>query len=117
MSNQLIALNLDFTKEASSQQLPGYKNAGAADAGFGAWLGGLMSAVLFLGAILVFFYLIWGGIEWITSGGDKGKTEAARTKITTAVTGLIVLASSTAVIMIVQRFLGVCFLKFGGASC
>ena len=59
-----------------------------------------------IAAVLVFFYLIWGGIEWITSGGDKGKTESARNKITSAVIGLIVIASSYAVLTLALNFLG-----------
>ncbi|MBU0974798.1 pilin [Patescibacteria group bacterium] len=64
-----------------------------------------LNFVLILGALLVFMYLIWGGIEWITSGGDKGKTESARNKITAAVVGLIVVASAWAVLMLVLGFL------------
>lgn len=66
----------------------------------------LLQFVLALAALLVFFYLIWGGIEWITSGGDKGKTEKARDKITAAVIGLIVLAASWAILMLILTFLG-----------
>lgn len=65
-----------------------------------------LNFVMVLGALLVFMYLIWGGIEWITSGGDKGKTESARNKITSAVIGLIVLAASWAILGLVLRFLG-----------
>ncbi|MBP7842983.1 hypothetical protein KA017_03180 [Candidatus Woesebacteria bacterium] len=65
----------------------------------------LLNFVMVLGALLVFMYLIWGGIEWITSGGDKGKTEAARGKITAAVIGLIVLAASWAILGLVLNFL------------
>lgn len=66
-----------------------------------------LNFVMLLGALLVFMYLIWGGIEWITSGGDKGKTESARNKITAAVIGLIVLAASWAILGLVLSFLGV----------
>lgn len=64
-----------------------------------------LNFVLIIGALLVFMYLIWGGIEWITSGGDKGKTESARNKITAAIVGLIVLASSWAILLLVLGFL------------
>ncbi|MCL4208728.1 hypothetical protein KJZ63_03825 [Patescibacteria group bacterium] len=63
--------------------------------------------VLVIAALLVFLYLIWGGIEWITSGGDKGKTESARNKITAAVIGLIVVAASFAILQLALTFLGV----------
>lgn len=67
----------------------------------------ILRITLAIAALLVFFYLIWGGIEWITSGGDKGKTEKARDKITASIIGLIILAASWAIIQIVLRFLGV----------
>ena len=65
-----------------------------------------LNFVMVLGALLVFMYLIWGGIEWITSGGDKGKTESARNKITAAVLGLVILAASWAILGLVLKFLG-----------
>jgi hypothetical protein len=65
-----------------------------------------LTFVMVLGALLVFMYLIWGGIEWITSGGDKAGTESARNKITAAVVGLIILAASWAILGLVLKFLG-----------
>lgn len=73
---------------------------------FGGLLNGVLSFVLVIAALLVFFYLILGGIEWITSGGDKGKTEAARNKITAAIIGLIILAAAYAILTIALNFLG-----------
>ncbi|HCC84478.1 MAG TPA: hypothetical protein DEP87_02250 [Candidatus Pacebacteria bacterium] len=73
---------------------------------FGGLMNGLISFVMVIAAVLVFFYLIWGGIEWITSGGDKGKTESARNKITSAVIGLIVIAASYAILTLALNFLG-----------
>lgn len=114
MSQKLIALTLDIAKEAVTQQVPGSANLISTDAGFGKWMSGLLSFVMVIGSILVLVYLLWGGIEWITSGGDKGKVDAARTKITNAVIGIIVLGASTAILSLVQKFLGICFLKIGG---
>ncbi len=80
------------------------------DSGYASNIGNLISAllnlVMVIAAILVFLYLIWGGIEWITSGGDKSKTEGARNKITAAVIGLIVLAASYAILQLALHFLG-----------
>lgn len=67
----------------------------------------ILRAVMLIAGLLVFVYLIWGGIEWITSGGDKGKTENARNKITAAVIGLVILAASYAIFQIVLSLLGV----------
>lgn len=80
------------------------------DRGYALSLGNLISSllnfVMIIAAILVFLYLIWGGIEWITSGGDKAKTESARNKITSAIIGLIVLAASWAVLQLALQLLG-----------
>ena len=65
----------------------------------------ILKFVMAIGLLLVFMYLIWGGIDWITSGGDKGKTEGARNKITAAVIGLIVLAAAYAILQIAFGFL------------
>ncbi len=73
---------------------------------FGGLINGVLSFVMVLAALLVFFYLILGGIEWITSGGDKGQTEKARNKITSAVIGLIILAASYAILQLLFNFLG-----------
>ncbi len=72
----------------------------------GTLISGLLNFVIIIAALLVFIYLLWGGIEWITSGGDKGKTESARNKITSAIIGLIVLAAAWALLTIVLNFLG-----------
>lgn len=73
---------------------------------FGKLINGVLSFVMVIAALLVFMYLIWGGIEWITSGGDKSKTESARSKITSAVIGLVVVAASYAILTLALNFLG-----------
>ncbi|HQM15694.1 MAG TPA: hypothetical protein PLM16_00595 [Candidatus Woesebacteria bacterium] len=78
--------------------------------GFAKSLGSIFSSalnlVVLIAAVLVFLYLIMGGIEWITSGGDKGQTEKARNKITAAIIGLIILAASYALLQLVLSLLG-----------
>lgn len=73
---------------------------------FGNLISFVLRAVLAIGALLVFGYLVMGGIEYITSGGEKGKTESARNKITAAVVGLIILAASWAILNLALSFLG-----------
>lgn len=72
----------------------------------GSLINGVLSFVMVIAALLVFGYLIMGGIEWITSGGDKTKTEDARNKITAAVVGLVILAASYAILILILNFLG-----------
>ena len=79
----------------------------AFDISVGDLLTTLLNLVLVIAAILVFAYLIWGGLEWITSGGDKSKTESARNKITAAIVGLVVLVASYAILQLVLQILGI----------
>ena len=68
---------------------------------------GIVQGALLIAALLVFLYLIWGGIQWITSGGDKSKTQEARDRITAALVGLAVVAAAWAVMLIIQYFFGI----------
>ena len=76
--------------------------------------GGLLKTVITLvivvAALLTLFYLVMGAISWITSGGDKGKVEEARNKITAAVIGLLILAAVWAIFNLVLT------IAFGGAG-
>jgi hypothetical protein len=56
--------------------------------------GGILSAViqvmLIIAIISSLFFLIWGGIRYTTSGGDKGKVDQARGTLIAAIIGLII---------------------------
>ncbi len=73
---------------------------------FGTMFNSMLNVVMLIAALLVFAYMIWGGIEWITSGGDKSKAESARNKLTAAIIGLVIVAASYAVVTMVIQFLG-----------
>lgn len=64
---------------------------------------------LLLGAagIIAFFFLLWGGIQWILAGGDKEGTEKARKRITNALIGLAVVFSAYALIFIIKALFGI----------
>lgn len=70
-----------------------------------------VGTLLILAALLAFFFLILGGIQWITSGGDKSGMEAARNKITHAIVGLIIVGAAWAIMLLVQNFLGTTFIS------
>lgn len=73
---------------------------------FGSLISSVLSIVMVVALLLVLLYLVLGGIEWITSGGDKGKTEGARNKITAAIIGIIILAAAYALVQLVAYVLG-----------
>jgi hypothetical protein len=72
----------------------------------GRFIQALIGLIFIVAALLVFVFLVWGGIQWMTSGGDKGATEAARNRITAALIGLGIVAVSWALVAIVGRFFG-----------
>ena len=67
----------------------------------------LVSIFLLLGSLFFFFFILWGAVEWISSGGDKGKIEAARTRITNSVIGLAILYSTWAIVNVISTFFGI----------
>ena len=73
----------------------------------------IVSVAFILASIAFFVFLVWGGIEWITSGGDKTKTEQARNRITNALVGLAIVAASYAVMRLISYFFGVNVLDAG----
>lgn len=68
---------------------------------------GLINVVLIVAAVVFFFILVIGGIRWITSGGDKANTEAARNQITAALVGLVIVFAAWAIIELLQTFFGI----------
>ncbi len=67
----------------------------------------LVSLGFVIGAVVFFFILLTGAIQWMTSGGDKGATETARKRLTNAFIGLIILFSLFAIINLIESFLDV----------
>ena len=67
----------------------------------------LINGAILLSALAVLLYLILGGFQWLTSGGDKGKTEAARNKITAALIGLLIVIASWAIFNLILQFFGI----------
>lgn len=66
---------------------------------------------LVAGVIVSVLFIIWGGINWITSNGDKQKLASARARITWAIIGLVIMLISFLIINMIGYFLGVELLK------
>ncbi len=109
--------NVDF-QSAAVGVLPGVDANTAANpqAGFGCLISSLLSISMAIAALMLLLYLIMGGIQWISSEGDKGKIEKARGRITSAIMGIIILSASVAILTFVQNFLGISTLNFGGSN-
>ncbi|MFH1244816.1 MAG: hypothetical protein V1487_04585 [bacterium] len=65
------------------------------------------SAVILIAGLLTFAYMVYGGVTWISAGGDKTKLEEARNKITGGIIGLAIVASAWAIYKLVDYFFGI----------
>ncbi|MEP7167330.1 MAG: hypothetical protein ABI758_05095 [Candidatus Woesebacteria bacterium] len=59
-----------------------------------------------LGGLALLVMLVIGALEWITAGGDKGKIEAARNRITQSVIGMLVLVGTVAISIFIGGIIG-----------
>lgn len=55
-------------------------------------------------------YFTMGGLTWITAGGDSGKIDEAKSRMTGGAIGMIIIVSSYGIAWIVSKALGVNFL-------
>jgi hypothetical protein len=60
-----------------------------------------------IGALVFFFMLVLGAIQWISSGGDKQALEGARGRITSALVGLVLLFAALAIIKFIEAFFNI----------
>ena len=109
--------NINFNLGEAGQGIIPHASPGNYESKFWGLISSLLSIVLPIAVLLLLLYLIWGGFEWITSGGDSSKLTQARNKIMHAVIGLILLASVVAIFGVLQQFLGVCIIKIGNMAC
>jgi len=109
MRNLLAAVNPDGSNQI--QLTPG---GGGSDSTFSnlssirvsGLVSGAITLALVVAAVIFFFMLVIGGIRWILSGGDKGQTEAARSQITAALIGLVIVFAAWAIATLIGNLFG-----------
>lgn len=65
-------------------------------------LGNAIRYLMIITSIIFFFIFVYGGIKWITSGGDEKKVAAARSSVTHALIGLGVVFSAWAIMALIK---------------
>lgn len=78
-------------------------NAGSRISGI---IRGLIQVGFIIGSVIFIFMILTGGVQYITSGGDKEATGKAQKRITTGLIGLLILFSLYAIIGLVSTFFG-----------
>jgi len=65
-----------------------------------------LTALFIVAFVLALIFLIWGGIQWTMSGGDKEGIQKARLKLTYAIIGLVVTTLAFFIVNIISGFFG-----------
>lgn len=73
----------------------------------GAFIGVITSVIFIVAGLATFFFLILGGFQYITSGGDKVAAQGARDRITYAILGLAIIAAAAAILGVAQAVFGI----------
>lgn len=105
--NNLLATDINLTPAGGE-----FTPLTGANVTIGALISGLITLVLIVAAVVFFFMLIIGGLRWILSGGDKAGTEAARSQITAALVGLVIVFTAFAVVNLIESLFGISILNF-----
>ncbi len=65
----------------------------------------VITLLFVVGIIVALAYLIYGGIKWIISGGDKAAVDAARKHIVAAIIGLVIVVTAFVILNFVFQIL------------
>jgi len=82
----------------------------------GALLSNALILIFFFAAVLAFIFIVIGGLQWITAGGDKMAAQSARDRITAAVVGLLIVVAAFGITWVITSVFGINIFKAGGVS-
>lgn len=68
-------------------------------------VGFIINLFVVIGIILSLIFLLYGGVRWVVSGGDKAKVDSARSTIVAAIVGLIIVILAWIIINTVLQLL------------
>ena len=68
-------------------------------------LGQIRDFVLIAGIIFVLIFLIWGGIAYMTSGGDSTKVAAAKNRIVAAIIGAAIVVGAFLILQTIKTII------------
>lgn len=77
------------------------------DIPLGTVIGNLITIVFSISALIVLIMIIWGGLEWIFSAGDKEKIGKARDRILHAIIGLALIALAFLIARVVGNLVNI----------
>ncbi|MBU0572661.1 hypothetical protein KKH23_03000 [Patescibacteria group bacterium] len=93
-------------EEIQSKALPQFEFSGE-QGDIGNVVSSLINYLFPLAGILLLLYLIYGGFSLMTSGGDPKAVQGAKSKITSALIGFIIIFAAYWIVQIVASILGI----------
>jgi len=107
-----VATFLSFANPAFAIAVTGFDPDAVPFNDLGKLLSNILALLFFFAALLAFLFIIIGGIQWITAGGDKIAAQSARDRITAAVIGLIIVVAAFAITLVLSVVLGIDLFNF-----
>ncbi len=85
----------------------GYNPSGSATADLTKIISNTLAILTIIAGASFLIYFVMGAINWITSGGDSNKAQAARTIILNAVLGMAITVIAYPVLLLLSKLLGI----------
>ena len=99
-------MNPNLLAAITNTAVPGGSSPDSSPKQFAVTIATLWQTIILVGGLAFLLYFLLGGLNWITAGGDKGKIEEARGKITQGLIGLALLAASYVIIKFIETAIG-----------
>jgi hypothetical protein len=77
-----------------------------ANTSFASVVGRVIGIALFVGGGIAVLYLIYGGISYVTAGGDQEQATQARTIIVNAIIGVVIIALALVLVTWATKAIG-----------
>jgi hypothetical protein len=74
---------------------------------FSSQLSNIIGFITLIGALFLLVYFLIAGFEWLQAGGDAGKADKAKSRMTNAAIGLLVMILATAIAGIIGGAFGI----------
>ena len=103
---------LSLASPAFAVTISGFQTGDIPFLDLGRLLSNVLALIFFFAALLAFVFILIGGIQWITAGGDKIAAQSARDRITAAVVGLLIVVAAFAITVILNAVLGINLFEF-----
>lgn len=98
--DQLLAQNINVGGQSITGPLKGINTLSDV-------INKIVPVVIYAAIIILFFVLVWGGFNFLTSAGNPEKIKSARAKITTGIIGFILLIVSYIIVKLISTLFGI----------